>query len=486
MYEYEYEHFFIDGQWQKPAGESMTDVVSPSTQEVVGRAPLGVAEDIDLAVDAARRAFDEGPWPRMSPNERGVILRRLAENLTAAGEKIADVMTDEVGTTRTNNLWIGQAGAGLLHHYADMAETDGVEEVRTGLSGTAFTVRHEPVGVVAAIVPWNSPLFLLMAKVAPALAAGCTVVAKAPEETPLEFYFLAEAAQAAGLPVGVLNIVAADRKVSEYLVRHSGIDKVSFTGSTAAGRTIGSITGNDLKRVSLELGGKSAAVVLDDADLDTVVQYALAGGIVPNNGQACMALTRILLPRARHDEFAEAITTAVKALKVGDPWDEDTQIGPLISERQRDRVEAYIASGLAEGAHITTGGGRPEGLERGWYVEPTVFTGVDNSMKIAQEEIFGPVLVLIPHDGDDDAVRLANDSAYGLGGAVFSADAERAFRIARAVRTGTMGVNGYMPDFGAPGGGFKASGIGREMGAEGFGAYRETKTVLGVAPQNPT
>ncbi|MFF9521330.1 aldehyde dehydrogenase [Streptomyces achromogenes] len=478
----EYEYFFIDGRWQKPAGALMTDVVSPSTREVVGRAPLGVTDDIDLAVDAARRAFDQGPWPRMSPSERGVILRRLAENLTASKEAIADVMTDEVGTTRANNLWIGQAGAGLLRYYADMAERDGVEEVRTGLTGTEFTVRHEPVGVVAAIVPWNSPLFLLLAKVAPALAAGCTVVAKAPEETPLEFYFLAEAARAAGLPPGVLNIVAADRRVSEYLVRHSGIDKVSFTGSTRAGRTIGSICGNDLKRVSLELGGKSAAVVLDDADVDTVVPYALAGGIVPNNGQACMALTRILLPRARYEEFAQAITAAVKTLKVGDPWDEDTRIGPLISERQRDRVEGYIAAGLAEGARITTGGGRPEGLERGWYVEPTVFTGVDNGMTIAQEEIFGPVLALIPHDGDDDAVRLADDSAYGLGGAVFSEDAERAFAVARAVRTGTMGINGYAPDFGAPGGGFKASGIGREMGEEGLDAYRETKTIYGVAP----
>ncbi len=475
-----YENLFIDGKWRTPASGQTISVLSPSTQEPVGKAPLGVEADIDAAVVAARRAFDEGPWPRMSPNERGVILRKLAGALIAANEKIADVMTDEVGTTRAMNLWVGQAGAGLVnYYYADMAEKKGVEEVRQGLNGATFTVRHEPVGVVAAILPWNSPLFMLMAKISPALAAGCTVVVKAPEETPLEFYLAAEAAQAAGLPAGVLNIVAANREVSEYLVRHPGIDKVSFTGSTAAGRKVGAICGNDLKRVTLELGGKSAAVVLDDANPQTVVQYAM-GSIMANNGQACMALTRILLPRSRYDEFAQAITAAAKALKVGDPWAADTQIGPLISERQRARVEGYIASGMAEGARITTGGGRPKDIQRGWYVEPTIFVNVSNDMKIAQEEIFGPVLVLIPHDGDEDAVRIANDSIYGLGSAVFTEDPSRGLKVARAVRAGTLGVNNYFPDFGAPGGGFKASGIGREFGDEGFEAYRELKTIYAV------
>lgn len=474
-----YEHFFIDGKCRKPASNKTISVLSPSTQELIGKAPLGVEADIDAAVAAARRAFDEGPWPRMSPGERGVILRKLAEGMISANEKIADVMTDEVGTTRTMNLWVGQAGASLINYYADMAEKKGLEEVRTGLSGAPFTVRHEPVGVVAAILPWNSPLFMLMAKIAPALAAGCTVVVKAPEETPLEFYFAAQAAQAAGLPAGVLNIVAANREVSEYLVRHSGIDKVSFTGSTAAGRKVGAICGNDLKRVTLELGGKSAAIVLDDANIQSVVQYAM-GSIMANNGQACMALTRILLPRARYDEFAQAITAAAKAIKVGDPHAADTQIGPLISERQRDRVEGYIAAGLAAGARITTGGGRPKNMQSGWYVEPTIFVDVHNGMKIAQEEIFGPVLALIPHDGDDDAIRIANDSIYGLGSAVFTEDQARGLKVARAVRAGTLGVNSYFPDFGAPGGGFKASGIGREFGAEGFEAYREIKTIYAV------
>lgn len=475
-----FEHFYIDGQWQKPSSGQTITVVSPSTQELIGQAPLGVEADIDAAVIAARHAFDEGPWPRMSPSERGVILRNLATELAAANEKIADVMTDEVGTTRANNLWVGQAGAELVNYYADMAEQKGVEEVRHGLNGVPFTVRHEPVGVVAAIIPWNSPLFMLMFKIAPALAAGCTVVAKAPEETPLEFYLLAEAVQASGLPAGVLNIVTANREVSEYLVRHPGIDKVSFTGSTAAGRKVGAICGNDLKRVTLELGGKSAAIVLDDARIETVVQYAMAGGILPNNGQACMALTRILLPRNRYDEFAAAITAAAKSLKIGHPASEDTQIGPLISERQWKRVEGYVQAGLAEGARIMTGGGRPKNFPRGWYFEPTIFVDVSNDMKIAQEEIFGPVLVLIPHDGDEDAIRIANDSIYGLGGAVFTEDPARGFNIARAVRTGSFGMNSYMPDFGAPAGGFKASGIGREMGLEGFEIYREVKTIYAV------
>lgn len=477
-----YEHFFIDGQWRKPASDQTITVVSPSTLELIGQAPLGVEADIDAAVAAARRAFNEGPWPRMSPHERGVILRKLAALLAAANERIADVMTDEVGTTRANNLWVGQAGAGVVEYYAGMAEQKGMEEVHNGLSGAPFTVRREPVGVVAAIIPWNSPLFMLMAKIGPALAAGCTIVAKAPEETPLEFYLFAEAVQAAGLPAGVLNIVAASREVSEYLVRHPGIDKVSFTGSTAAGRKVGAICGNDLKRATLELGGKSAGIVLEDAKLDTVVQFAIGGGIVPNNGQACMALTRFLLPRARYDELAEAITAAAKSLKVGHPAAEDTQIGPLISERQWERVEGYVQAGLAEGARITTGGGRPKDCPRGWYFEPTIFVDVSNDMKIAQEEIFGPVLVLIPHDGDEDAIRIANDSIYGLGGAVFTEDPARGFKVARSVRTGSFGVNSYMPDFGAPAGGFKASGIGREFGPEGLEIYREVKTIYAVDP----
>lgn len=481
---YQFNRFFINGAWQVPASTKTVIVHSPTTLAAVGEAPLGTSADIDAAVNAARQAFDTGPWPRMTPQERGFILSKLAKELAESGERIADAMTDEVGTTRTNNLWIGQAGSGLLNYYAGMAEMKGVEEVRKGLNGSSVTVRHEPVGVVAAIVPWNSPLFLLMAKLAPALAAGCTVVTKPPHETPLQFYFLAEAAIKAGLPAGVLNIVAGDRDAGDHLVRHPGVDKVSFTGSTAAGRKIGSICGQDLKRVSLELGGKSAAIVLDDAKVDTVVKFVTNAGLVSNNGQACLALTRILLPRHRYTEFADALTAAAKALKVGDPWDKDTQVGPLISDVQHKRVLGYIEAGKAEGAKVTTGGGRPAGLDRGWFVEPTVFVDATNDMKIAREEIFGPVITLIPHDSDEEAIRLANDSDYGLGGAVFSEDPGRCFAVARSVRTGTVGVNSYMPDFGIPGGGFKASGMGREFGDEGFDEYRETKAIYAEPPKS--
>jgi len=474
--------FFIDGQWVAPATSAMLKVISPSTEELIGQAPEGAPEDMDRAVAAARRAFDAGPWPRMTPAERGGILRKMAAYLAAHSSQIADVVTDEVGSPLAFNQHTGQGASALLNYYADLAEREGMEEVRQAFRGP-LTVRREPVGVVAAIVPWNAPFFLLILKIAPALAAGCAIVAKPPPETPLSCYYAAKAAEAAGLPPGVLNIVAGDRGVGEYLVRHPGIDKVSFTGSTAAGRKIGAICGEHLKRVGLELGGKSAAIVLDDAKVETVLEHAIPMGLAANNGQACVALTRILLPRSRYAEFVDAITDNVASLRMGDPRAADTQLGPLIAERQRDRVEGYIAAGREAGARVTVGGERPKDLPRGWYVKPTVFADVDNSMRIAQEEIFGPVGVLIPYDTDDDAIRIANDSPYGLGGAVFTEDGGRGFKFARSVRTGTFGVNNFGLDFGAPFGGFKASGLGREMGPEGFHGFQETKTIYGVDPE---
>jgi betaine-aldehyde dehydrogenase len=474
-----FEHFYIGGEWAAPAGRSVIPVISPSTEELVGQAPEGTTADMDRAVAEARRAFDEGPWPRMPVHERTAVLRKMAAYLASRVEELAEVLTDEVGVVYKSNVANNHGAVMLLNYYADMADKEGLEEVRVALKGPV-TVRHEPVGVVAAIVPWNGPFFLLLLKVAPALAAGCTIVAKPAPETPLSAYYLAQAAEAAGLPPGVLNIVAGGREVGEHLVRHAGIDKVSFTGSTAAGRKIAAICGEQLKRVNLELGGKSAAVVLDDAKVETVLAGAIPFGLAQNNGQACVALTRILLPRSRYNEFADAITETVRALRVGDPRAPDTQLGPLIAERQRSRVEGYIAVGREAGARVTTGGGRPKGLSRGWYIEPTVFADVNNDMRIAQEEIFGPVGVLIPHDSDEEAIRMANASDYGLGGAVFSEDPGRAFNVARSVRTGVFGVNGMGLDFHAPFGGFKASGLGREMGPEGFHAFRETKTIYGV------
>jgi aldehyde dehydrogenase (NAD+) len=333
------------------------------------------------------------------------------------------------------------------------------------------------VGVVAAIVPWNVPLFVTMRKLAPALAAGCTVVLKPAPETPLDAYQLAECLEAAGLPNGVVNIVMAGREVGEYLVTHPDIDKVSFTGSTAAGRRVAGLCGERLRRCTLELGGKSAAIILDDADLTETIAGLYVPTSLMNNGQACVAQTRILASRSRYQEVVDALVEATRNIKVGDPLDPDTAVGPLVAERQRTRVEGYLAKGQEEGAKIAIGGGRPAGLPKGWYVEPTVFVNVDNKMTIAQEEIFGPVVVVIPYDDVDDAVAIANDSQYGLSGSVWSADQATAVDIARRVRTGTMGINGMGMDFGGPFGGYKCSGLGRELGPEGLQGYLEYKNI---------
>jgi len=337
-------------------------------------------------------------------------------------------------------------------------------------------VRREPVGVAGCIIPWNVPLFVLMLKLGPALAAGATVVVKPAPETPLDAIILAEAVEQAGIPPGVVNIVAAGREVGEHLVRHPDVDKIAFTGSTAAGRRIASICGEQLKRVTLELGGKSAAIILDDVDLPGVIAGLLPGALM-NNGQACVAQTRILASRSRYREVADALVAAVRAWTVGDPMDPSTLCGPLVAARQRDRVEGYIALGKQEGATLACGGGRPKGLAKGWYVEPTVFVDVDNRMRIAQEEIFGPVLAVIPYDDEADAVRIANESAYGLSGSVWTGDVDRGLGVARRVRTGTYTVNGFAMEFGAPFGGFKCSGVGRELGPEGLEAYLEPKQI---------
>jgi len=363
----------------------------------------------------------------------------------------------------------------VLHYYTELARTYPFEEVRPGMLGPCL-VRREPVGVVGAIVPWNVPLFVIMLKLGPALAAGATVVLKPAPETPLDAMILAEAIEAAGLPKGVVNIVPAGREVGEHLVRHKDVDKIAFTGSTAAGRRIASICGGDLKRVTLELGGKSAAIILDDADLSSTVAGLLPGALI-NNGEACAATTRILASRTRYREVSEALAAAVREWTVGDPMDPATLCGPLVASRQRDRVEGYIRAGKQEGAKLACGGGRPVAQPKGWYVEPTLFVDVDNRMRIAREEIFGPVLALIPYEDERDAIRIANDSEYGLSGSVWSADARHGLDVARRVRTGTYTVNGFSMEFSAPFGGYKSSGIGRELGPEGLAAYLELKQV---------
>ncbi|MGH2686862.1 MAG: aldehyde dehydrogenase [Actinomycetota bacterium] len=474
---FERDQLFIGGGWAKPSGAGVIEVISPSTEEIVGRVPEAAEADIDRAVEAARAAFDRGPWPRMAAAERAEVMEKLSGLLQARSEELARTITEQNGSPISWSI-MGQVFAStmVLDFYTGLARTYQFEEDRAGVMGPTL-VRKEPVGVVGAIVPWNVPLFTTMLKLGPAFAAGCTVVLKPAPETPLDAYILAECCTEAGLPEGVLNIVPAGREVGEHLVTHPQVDKIAFTGSSAAGKHIASLCGQQLKRYTLELGGKSAAIILDDADIADLVPKLVPAAMM-NNGQACVAQTRVLISRDRHDELVEALSDAVGALKVGDPLDATTEVGPLTAERQRERVLGYINVGQEEGAKLAVGGGRPGGLDRGWYVEPTVFVNVDNKMTIAQEEIFGPVMSVIPFDDEQQAIDLANDSVYGLSGSVYSADAERALDVARLVRTGTISINGFSLDFGSPFGGYKQSGVGRELGPEGLEHYLEYKSVM--------
>ncbi|HUD37939.1 MAG TPA: aldehyde dehydrogenase [Streptosporangiaceae bacterium] len=472
----DHDRFYIGGEWVAPAGSATIDVISPHTEEVIGRVPDGTAADMDRAVAAARDAFDNGPWPRMAPEERAAVVGKLAELYAAKLGEFADLITEEMGSPITfSQLAQAPQPQMMLSYFAELGKTFPFEDERQGLFGPVI-VRREPVGVVAAIVPWNVPQFTIMTKLPAALVAGCTVVIKPAPETPLDSYLLAELIHEAGIPAGVVNIVPAGREAGEHLVSHAGVDKVAFTGSTAAGRRIGAICGEQLKRCSLELGGKSAAIILDDADLAATVGWLEMASLM-NNGQACVAQTRILAPRSRYDETVDAVVGMVAGLKVGDPGDATTQIGPLVAKRQQDRVEGYIAVGQEEGAKLVTGGSHASGHDRGWYVAPTVFADVDPGMRIAREEIFGPVLAVIPYDSEDDAIAIANDSDYGLAGTVWTADNDHGMEVARKVRTGTYGVNMYMIDTCAPFGGYKSSGIGRELGPEGLMQYLELKSI---------
>jgi betaine-aldehyde dehydrogenase len=469
----ERDRLYVGGEWVKPRDGTTTDVIYPFTEEPIGRAALAGPADVDRAVRAARAALDG--WSKTAPAERAAILRRAAVGIDARAEELARLTTLEVGSPIEG---VGKqiAVAKLfLEWHADQAETYPWEEDRPGVF-SSLLVRREPVGVVGAIVPWNFPLGLTMPKLCPALVTGCTVVLKPAEETPLYAFVLAEIFEEAGLPPGVLNVVPADRTISEQLVRHPLVDKISFTGSTRAGSAIGSICGAQIKRFALELGGKSAAIVLDDADVEAVVGE-LAPSTMLNSGQACINQTRVLAPRHCYDAVVEALAVAIGAFPVGDPQDPATIVGPLVSAAQRDRVAGYIEAGRRDGARLVLGGGRHAGFERGYFVEPTVFADVDNGMTIAREEIFGPVVAVIPYDGEEEAIAIANDSDYGLSGSVWSGDRERAWRVAKRLRTGNVGVNQFMLDIAGPFGGFKRSGLGREYGLEGIDEYVELQQV---------
>ena len=471
-----YDELFIGGRWQAPSTKQRLSVISPHTEESIGETPEASPEDVDRAVRSARAAFDEGPWPRLSVGERLEKIEKLAAIYTAETDAMADLITAEMGSPRSFSR-LGQGAGAVAQMHLNMAtarEFPWVER-RPGLFGEVH-LRRAPVGVVGAIVPWNVPQFLIMPKLIPALIAGCTVVVKPAPETPLDAMWLAEMLEEIDLPEGVVSIIPGGRETGDALVRHPGVDKISFTGSSATGRHIASICGEQLKRVSLELGGKSAAIILDDADIDHTVKHLKTASLM-NNGQACVAQTRILVSERRHDEFVDALAEMMSGLQVGDPADEATDVGPLVAERQQHRVQGYIEAGIGEGARIVLGGtDKPH--DRGWYVQPTLFADATNDMKIAREEIFGPVLTVLKYSDEHDAVQIANDSDYGLGGSVWTADVAHGLNIAEQVRTGTFGINMYTLDTTAPFGGFKQSGIGREFGSEGLAEYVELQSTI--------
>ncbi|MEV6060004.1 aldehyde dehydrogenase [Nocardia asteroides] len=471
-----FDELYIGGRMTAPLGVETIDVISPHTEQVIGRVPHASREDVDRAVAAARVAFDEGPWPRMDLDERIAVCQRFRDAFAARAEDFARLITAQNGAPYgVSRVFHTRAAVLLWDAQIAVARDLPFEERRRGGRGSLL-VRQEPVGVVAAILPWNSPQFLAAGKLAPALLSGCSVILKASPETPLDAYLLAEVADESGLPPGVLSILPAGREVSEYLVGHPGVDKVSFTGSVAAGRRVMEVASRNLSRVTLELGGKSAAIVLPDADLDAAVADLMVSSY-GNNGQACIARTRILAPRSRYEEIAESLAAAVGSLAVGDPNEPTNHIGPLVTRRQQQRNLEYIRIAEGEGAKVLTGGGIPAAQPTGWYVEPTLLGNVDNGMRVAREEIFGPVVCLLPYDTDAEAIRIANDSEFGLSGSVYTSDVERGIEIARQVRTGTFAINEFNLDVNGPFGGFKNSGIGREYGPEGFSAYLETKTV---------
>ena len=472
------EKLYIGGRWLPGKNGGRIQVISPHTENALITVAEATESDMDDAVTAARRAFDAGPWPRLTHLERAAYLRKLSAALEPRLPELAGAWVEQIGALASVAPFVIAGGKQWFDFYADMAEKFDWEERRALADGPGFgLVVREPVGVYAAIAPWNNPFGIMTGKIAPALLAGCTVIMKPAPETPIEAYIIAEAADSVGIPEGVINLVPAHRDASDHLVNNPGVDKVSFTGSVAAGARIASVCGARVARCTLELGGKSAAILLDDYDVDTAAQM-LARTITMSAGQICATLSRAIVPKQREDEFVDALGDAMRKIQVGDPYDPTSQMGPLAMQRQRDRVEHYIEIGLREGAHLVTGGGRPAHLDRGYYVEPTLFAGVTGDMKIAKEEVFGPVLTVLPYDSEEEALRIANASPFGLYGAVLTRDNDAAYRIARGIRTGTVSQNVFRFDSALPFGGFKQSGLGREGGREGLASCTELKSIM--------
>ncbi len=486
----EYSGFYIDGRWQSAQSEERFEVISPTTGEKIGYVPVATTAEIDTAVEAARRTFHESDWARRPVAERAAMCRRLAVLITERREEFTELIVDELACDRpTAEYYQALAPSLLLNYYADLGEqysfatlhsSDPTPYGGAGL-GSMYAGQHllvkEPVGVVAAIFAYNFPFPSFGQKVAGALVAGCTVVVKVPEPDPLAVFALGDLISEAGFPPGVVNIIAAGPAASEHLVGHKDVDLVSFTGSNAVGAKVAAICGRLVRPVVLELGGKSAGIILNDADLEQAVRHLVISSVGTMSGQNCACISRILAPRKHYDEIASRLRDAISALVVGDPHEPSTQVGPLISEKHRDRVLALIDSARLEGAHIAVGGGIPASQDRGWFVEPTLITNATNDMRISQEEVFGPVTVLIPYDDETEAIRIANESAYGLYGTVYTSNIDRGFEVARSIRVGSFSVNTSAVDFSAPFGGVKNSGYGREHGVAGFEGYLVTKAI---------
>ena len=474
-----HDDIYFDGRWVRSLSGEFTDVIDPATEQVWGRVPSANDADVNAAVTAAHDAFRASGWSDIGAAARAVLMERFAVELEKRNEELANLVTSENGTPITETRQAAGHAAGLLRYFASLSDYVDQEDIRPfpGRPDQATRVVREPQGVCVLIAPWNFPVALVMVKLAPALIAGCTVVIKPAPETPLDLRVLIAAAEAAGLPAGVINLVTGGRETAQTLLQHPLVAKVAFTGSTAAGKMIAEQCGRLLRPVTLELGGKSASLILPDADL-SLFSSVLNRTCLRNTGQTCYNSTRILAHRSIYDEVVSLVASTVAGTVQGDPFDPATVFGPSASARQRDTVEQYIQIGKDEGARVVAGGGgRPAHLDRGFFVTPTVFANVTNDMRIAQEEIFGPVLVVIPFSDDDDAVRLANDSSYGLGGSIFSADKERAMGLARRIETGSVGINFYGSNQAAPFGGWKDSGIGVEYGPEGVAAYLKLKSI---------
>jgi acyl-CoA reductase-like NAD-dependent aldehyde dehydrogenase len=463
---------FIGGEWVAPSGAEPIEVVNPTTEEVIGTIPACSQEDADRAVAAAREAFES--WSQTSREERAGYLAAIAAGLNERGDEIAATITQELGMPLklSRIIQVGLPAAQIASMPTLMEEIAWEEEI-----GSSRVLR-EPVGVLGAITPWNYPLNQIAAKVGPALAAGCTVVLKPSEVTPLNAFMLAEVVEAAGLPAGVFNLVTGlGPVVGEAIAGHPGVDMVSFTGSTRAGRRVSELASATVKPVAMELGGKSPNLILDDADLEKAVPDGVAKCFL-NSGQTCSALTRMLVPRQRLAEAEELARAAAETFTPGDPFEDSTRLGPLVSAVQRERVRGYIQKGIDEGARLITGGAEPpEGLERGFFVRPTVFSEVEAEMTIGQEEIFGPVLAIQPYEGEEDAIRIANSTPYGLAGGVWSADSDRAIAVARRIRTGQIEINGGAFNPLAPFGGYGQSGHGRENGRYGIEELLQVKSL---------